>query len=95
MRDLVKRISQGPEGATFAGIMAVLAAAEVAFVLGLITRLSWQACALVVIVATGLAAGAVFTVVEMQRLAKEGRYTGGVPGNPREHNRTVNGMRLV
>jgi hypothetical protein len=82
-------------GAILGGIVAVIAVAEVAFVFGLITRLRWQACTLVVLVATTLAAGVVFTVVEMQRVAKEDRYTGGVRGNPKGHNRTVGGMRLV
>jgi hypothetical protein len=57
-----------------------MAVAEVAFVFGLIARLSWQACALVVLVVTTLAAGAVFTVVEMQRLAKEGLKAGRMHG---------------
>jgi hypothetical protein len=95
MRYIVKTTSHGDEGATFARFMAVIAVAEVAFVFGLITRLSWQACTLVVLVATALAAGAVFTVVQMQRLANEGRYTGGVRGNPKEHIRTVSGTRPV
>ena len=85
MRDVVKTTSHGDEGATFAAFMAVIAVAEVAFVFGLITRLSSQACFLVVLVATVLAAGTVFTVLEMQRLAKEGCYTGGVRGNPYLH----------
>ena len=88
MRD-VKTTNHGDKGTTFAGFMAVIAIGEIAFVFGLLTRLSWQGCTLVVLVATTLTAGAVFTVVEMQRLAKEGRYIGGVRGNSNEHNRTV------
>jgi hypothetical protein len=95
MRDVVKAISHGDEEATIASFMAVIAVAEVAFVFGLITKLRWQACTLVVLVATALAAGAVFTVVEMQRLTKEGHDTDRVHGNPKEHNRTVSGMQPV
>ena len=75
MGDVVKTTSHGDAGAALAAVMAVIAAAEMAFLFGLIARLSWQECTLVVLVATALAAGAVFTVVEMQRLAKEGRYS--------------------
>jgi hypothetical protein len=78
MRDVAKTTSHGDEGATFAGFVAIIAVAEMAFIFGLTAKLSWQACTLVVVVATALAAGAVFTVVEMQRLAKEGHHTGGV-----------------
>lgn len=68
---------QGGEGVpkrrTFALFVSVIGASEVAFILGLVARLSWQGCGLVVLLATALAGGAVFTVVEMQRLGKEGR----------------------
>jgi hypothetical protein len=95
MRDLVKMAINRDNGAILGGIVAVIAVAEVAFVFGLITRPRWQACILVVLVATTLAAGVVFTVLEMQRLAKEGRYTGGVRGNPKGDNGTVGGLRPV
>ena len=78
MRDVVKTTSHGDGGATFAGVVAVIAVAEVAFVFGLTTKLSWQVCTLVVLVAAALAAGAGFTVVEMQRLSKEGHHTDSV-----------------
>lgn len=94
MREFVKTAHHRDSGATLGNVLAVIAVAEVAFVFGLITRLSWQACTLVVLVATTLGAGVVFTVVEMQRLAKEGRYT-GPRGNPKEHSGTVDGMRRV
>lgn len=76
----LKTTNRGVERTTFALLMAAMAVAEVAFAFGLIARLSWQACALVVLVATTLAAGAVFTVVEMQRLAKEGVKAGRMRG---------------
>jgi heme/copper-type cytochrome/quinol oxidase subunit 4 len=78
MRDVVETTSHGDGRATFVGFMAIIAVADMAFVFGLTTKLSWQACTLVVVVATALAAGAVFTVVEMQRVAKEGHHTGRV-----------------
>ena len=62
-----------PKRRSFAPFVAVIAATEVAFIFGLVTRLSWQECGLVVLVATALAGGTVFTLVEMQRLAKPGR----------------------
>jgi hypothetical protein len=62
-----------PRGRTFAPFAAVIAATEVAFIFGLVTRLSWQECALVVLVTATLAGGLVFTVVEMQRLGGKGR----------------------
>jgi hypothetical protein len=77
MRYALKMTGQGDEDApkrrTVAPFVAVIAATEVAFVFGLVTHLSWQGCVLAVLVATALAGGAVFTVLEMQRLWSEGR----------------------
>ena len=72
MQDAAKTSSRGVEVGTFATWATITAVAEAAFVFGLIMRLSWQACALVVLVATALG-GAVFTIVEMRRLAKQSR----------------------
>ena len=77
MRYALEITNQREEGVprrwTFAPFLAVVGATEVAFFFGLVTRLSWQACSLIVLVAAALAAGAVFTIVEMQRLGKAGR----------------------
>jgi hypothetical protein len=61
-----------PKGAPFAPLMAI-AAATTAFIFGLVAMLSWQECLMVVLAATALAGGALFTVLEMQRLGKEGQ----------------------
>jgi hypothetical protein len=55
----------------FAPFIAITAAANAAFILGLAAMLSWQEC-LMVALAAALAGGAVFTFQEMHRLAKEG-----------------------
>ena len=57
----------------WAPFMAVIVAANTAFIFGLVAMLSWQKCVDVVLVVTALAGGAVFTVLEMQRLGKEGQ----------------------
>ena len=56
----------------FVPFMAITVAANAAFIFGLLAMLSWQECLLVVFAAAALTGGAVFTVLEMQRLAKEG-----------------------
>ena len=45
-----------------------IAAATTALIFGLIATLSWQACLMVFLAAAVLAGGAVFTVLEMQKL---------------------------
>jgi hypothetical protein len=50
--------------------MAIIAATT-AFIFGLVAMLSWQACLIVVLAAAALAGGALFTVLEIQRLGKE------------------------
>lgn len=71
------RHRQGGEGVPkqmpFAPFAAGIAAINAAFIFGLAAALSWQECAVVVLVATALAGGTVFTVLEMQRLGKEGQ----------------------
>jgi hypothetical protein len=54
----------------FAPFIAVTAAANAAFILGLAAMLSWQECLMVALAAAALTGGAVFTVLEMRRLAK-------------------------
>jgi hypothetical protein len=77
MRYALKRRGEGdeevPKRRSFAPFVAVIAATEVAFIFGLVTNLSWQGCVLAVLITTALAGGAVFTVLEMQRLANERR----------------------
>ena len=47
-----------------------IAAATAASIFGLIAPLSWQACFIVALAAAAIAGGTVFTVLEMQRLAR-------------------------
>ena len=57
----------------FALFLAVIGATNVAFIFGLIATLSWPESLVVILAAGALAGGAVFTVLEMHRLGKEGR----------------------
>ena len=57
----------------YAPLLAAVAATNVAFIFGLVATLSWEQCLVVVLAAGALAGGTVFTVLEMQRLGKEGR----------------------
>ena len=67
-----RRESEGvPKRVPFAPFMAI-AAATTAFIFGLVAMLSWQECLMVVLAAAALAGGALFTVLEMQRLGKDG-----------------------
>jgi len=52
-----------------APFIAVIAATP-AFIFGLVATLSWQECLFVVLAAVALAVGAVFTVLEIQRLGR-------------------------
>lgn len=54
-----------------APFLAVIVAANTAFLFSLVAMLSWQKCVDVVLVVTALAGGAVFTVLELQRLGKK------------------------
>ena len=56
----------------FVPFMAIAAASTAAFIVGLLAMLSWPECLVVVFAAAALTGGAVFTVLEMQRLAREG-----------------------
>jgi hypothetical protein len=62
-----------PKWLPFAPFMAITAAANTALIFGLVAMLSWQECLTVVLAAAALAGGALFTVLEMQRLGKEGQ----------------------
>jgi hypothetical protein len=77
MPNELRKTRQGGEGVPkrmpFAPFAAGIAAINAAFIFGLAAALSWQECAVVVLVATALAGGTVFTVLEMQRLGKEGQ----------------------
>ena len=57
--------------APLALVTAIAAATNAAFILGLLTMLSWQESLMVIVTAGALAGGAVFTVLEMQRLGNE------------------------
>ncbi len=65
-----------PKRAPFASFMAVIAAANATFILGLVATLSWQECLTVVLAVTALVGGAAFTVLEMRRLGKTGQSLG-------------------
>lgn len=75
-----------PTQAPFASFMVIIAAANTAFILGLVATLSWQECLAVVFAVTALTGGAVITVLEMRRLGKganpsadPGRLAGPAP----------------
>jgi lipoprotein signal peptidase len=53
--------------------IAIIAAANTGLILGLLAKLSWQACLMLMLAVAALAAGIVFTVLEMHGLGKEGR----------------------
>jgi hypothetical protein len=57
----------------FAAFMAAIAATTIALIFGLGAMLSRPECLVVVLGASALAGGAVFTVSEMQRLGKRSR----------------------
>ena len=61
-----------PQRVPFAPLVAVIAAIDAAFIFALVAALSWQERVVVVLVATALAGGTAFTVLEMQRLGKNG-----------------------
>jgi hypothetical protein len=75
MPDGLKTIRQGGEGTLhrvpFAPLVAVIAAIDAVLIFVLVAALSWQECVVVVLVATALAGGTAFTVLEMQRLGKK------------------------
>ena len=50
--------------------LIVIAAVTTAFIFGLIATLSWQACLVVALAAAAIVGGTSFTVLEMQRLAR-------------------------
>jgi hypothetical protein len=54
----------------FVPFLAITAAANTAFIFGLAAMLTWQECLMVAVAAAAVAGGAVFTVLEMQRLGK-------------------------
>ena len=56
-------------GSTIAGI----AAANTALILGLLAKLSWQECLMLIVAVAALGGGIVFTILEMQSLGKEGK----------------------
>jgi hypothetical protein len=66
-----KTRERGEKPMPLAPFVAIIAATDAAFLFGLITKLSWQVYVVVVLAAAALAAGAVFTVLEMRRLQKE------------------------
>ena len=51
--------------------MAITAAITTAFIFGLLARLSWEGCLMLMLVAAALTGGAVFTFQEMRRLGHE------------------------
>jgi Na+/H+-dicarboxylate symporter len=61
----------GKKPMPLAPFVVILAAADAAFIFGFAAMLSWQVYVVVVLATTALAAGAVFTVLEMRRLQKE------------------------
>jgi len=70
-QETTRRDSEGvPKRAPVAPFVAIIAATT-AFIFGLVAMLSWQECLIVVLAAAALAGGALFTVLEMQRLGKE------------------------
>lgn len=75
MTDGLETAHQGSDkaakGMPFAPWLAAVAATGVALIFGLAATLSWQQCLGVVLGSGALAAGAVFTVLEMHRLGKE------------------------
>jgi Trk-type K+ transport system membrane component len=60
-------------GWSLALVMSIIAATNAGFTVGLLTMLSWQESLTVIIAASALAGGIVFTVLEMQRLARESK----------------------
>jgi type IV secretory pathway VirB2 component (pilin) len=67
---------RAPKRAPFASFMAVIAAANTAFILGLVATLSWQECLTIVLAVSALVGGAAFTVLEMRRLGRTGQSLG-------------------
>jgi Trk-type K+ transport system membrane component len=67
------RKGEGMPGWSLALVMSIIAATNAGFTVGLLTMLSWQESLTVIIAASALAGGIVFTVLEMQRLARESK----------------------
>jgi hypothetical protein len=65
----------------FASFMAITAVTNTVFIFGLVTMLSWQECLMVVLAAAALTGGAFFTVLEMQRLGREGQSSASPDGS--------------
>ncbi len=53
--------------------IAIIAAANTGLIFGLLAKLSWQSCLMLMLAVAALAAGIVFTVLEMNSLGKEGQ----------------------
>ena len=64
---------RGLQGVPITALMAAIAATTIAFIFGLEAILSWQESLVVVLGAAALAGGAVFAVLEMQRLGRRDR----------------------
>jgi len=51
--------------------LAIIAAANTALIFGLLAKLSWQGCLMLMFAVAALGGGIVFTVLEMRSLVKE------------------------
>jgi len=52
-------------------ILAIIAAANTALIFGLLAKLSWQGCLMLMFAVAALGGGIVFSVLEMRSLVKE------------------------
>ena len=54
-------------------LIAIIAAANTGLVFGLLAKVSWQECLMLMFAAAAFGGGIVFTVLEMQSLGKESK----------------------
>jgi lipoprotein signal peptidase len=73
MQHLQETTQTATELPLLGSFIAIIAAANTGLIFGLLAKLSWQACLLLMLAVAALAAGIVFTVLEMRSLGKEGR----------------------
>jgi lipoprotein signal peptidase len=53
--------------------LAIIAAANTGLIFGLLAKVSWQECLMLMFAAAAVGGGVVFTVLEMQGLGKDGK----------------------
>jgi hypothetical protein len=73
MTTLERTTENATERPVLGSVIAIIAAANAALVFGLLAKLSWPECLMLMFAVAALGGGIVFTVLEMQSLGKVGK----------------------